>query len=407
MPDPKRVLILTADAGFGHRSAANAIAEALQETHGDECTYEIVNVLDDEHTPQLLRDSQSDYDRIARDMPDVYKFAYEATDANAPAAIMDRGLQAMLYDAMRRVLIDRQPDVIISTYPLYQAPLGAVFSLTKKFIPLVTVVTDLVTVHQIWFNPYPDLTVVPTEAVRELAIAAKVPAEQIEVIGIPVHPRLSQETRDKATIRAELGWDPDLATLLIVGSKRSSLYVDVAHVLNHSGLPVQLIVATGGDEERYEELQKTEWHRPAHVYNFVKNMPTMMRAADAIICKAGGLTVTESLACGLPLMLTDVIPGQETGNAEYVVNGGAGELIEEPLQALETVCHWLLNDGQLLKERSINAAKLGRPRAAYDIVERAWALAQRGPIEKEAEQILLLPRLIEMFQQFGVKVEEV
>src|SRR5512139_1518883 len=134
MSDQKRVLILTADAGFGHRSAANAIAEALQETHGAECTYEIVNVLDDEHTPRLLRDSQSDYDRIARDMPDVYKFSYEATDANTPTAIMDRGLQAMLYSPMRRLLIDQRPDVIISTYPLYQAPLGAVFALTKKFI---------------------------------------------------------------------------------------------------------------------------------------------------------------------------------------------------------------------------------------------------------------------------------
>lgn len=406
MPDPKCVLILTADAGFGHRSAANAIAEALHETHGDDCTYEIVNVLDDEHTPRPLRDSQSDYDRIARDMPDVYKFGYEATDANAPAAIMDGGLQAMLYSPIRRLLNDKQPDVIISTYPLYQAPLGAVFALTKKFVPLVTVVTDLVTVHQIWFSAYPDLTVVPTEAVRDLAIDAKVPAEQIEVIGIPVHPRLSQETRDKAAIRTELGWDPTLTTLLIVGSKRSSLYVEVAHVLNHSGLPVQLIVVTGGAEERYEELQKVEWHQPAHVYNFVKNMPTLMCAADAIVCKAGGLTVTESLACGLPLMLTDVIPGQETGNAEYVVNGGAGEMIAEPLKALETVCHWLLNDGALLKERSVNAAKLGRPRAAYDIVERAWTLAQRGAIEKEADQVLLLPRLIEMFQRFGVKLEE-
>jgi hypothetical protein len=76
------------------------------------------------------------------------------------------------------------------------------------------------------------------------------------------------------------------------------------------------------------------------------------------------------------------------------------------LQALETVCHWLLNDGALLKERSANATKLGRPRAAYDIVERAWALAQCGPIEKEADQILLLPRLIEMFQKVGVKTEE-
>jgi 1,2-diacylglycerol 3-beta-galactosyltransferase len=406
MPDQKHILILTADAGFGHRSAANAVAEALQEIHAGECTYEIVNVLDNEHTPRLLRDSQSDYDRIAREMPDVYKFSYEATDANAPAAIMERGLQAMLYSPMRRLLKDKQPDVIISTYPLYQAPLGAVFSLTKKFIPLVTVVTDLITVHQIWFSEYPDLTVAPTEAVRDLAIAAKVPAEQIEVIGIPVHPRLSQETRATADLRAELGWDQQLTTILMAGSKRIGRYTEVAHVLNHSGLPVQLILLAGGDDERYAELQKIEWHRPAHVYNFVKNMPTLMRAADVIICKAGGLTVTESLACGLPLMLTDVIPGQETGNAEYVINGGAGEMIAEPLQALETLCHWLLNDGQLLKERSANAAKLGRPRAAYDIVDRAWALAQRGPIEKEAEQIMILPRLIEMFKRFGVKVEE-
>ncbi len=406
MPDQKRILILTADAGFGHRSAANAIAEALQDTHGDECTYEIVNVLDDEQTPRPLRDSQSDYDRIAREMPDMYKFGYEATDANAPAAIMERGLQAMLYSPMRRLLNVQQPDVIISTYPLYQAPLGAVFALTKKFIPLVTVVTDLVTVHQIWFSPYPDLTVVPTEAVRDLALDAKVPAGQIEVIGIPVHPRLSKETRAKAEIRAELEWDQHLTTILMVGSKRSSLYMNVANALNHSGLPVQLIVATGGDDERYEELQHAEWHRPAHVYNFVKNMPTMMRAADCIVCKAGGLTVTESLACGLPLMLTDVIPGQETGNAEYVVNGGAGERIDDPLQALETMCHWLLNDEQLLKERSTNAAMLGRPRAAYDIVDGAWALAQRGPVEKDGAQILALPRLIELFKRFGVKVEE-
>src|SRR5512139_2040114 len=110
MPDSKRILILTADAGFGHRSAANALAEALQETHGDDCTYEIVNVLDDERTPRLLHDSQSDYDRIARDMPDVYKFGYDATDANAAAGLMERGLQAMLYDAMRNVLHDKQPD---------------------------------------------------------------------------------------------------------------------------------------------------------------------------------------------------------------------------------------------------------------------------------------------------------
>jgi 1,2-diacylglycerol 3-beta-galactosyltransferase len=191
-----------------------------------------------------------------------------------------------------------------------------------------------------------------------------------------------------------------------VGSKRVEHLGAILNVLNHSGWPIQLVMAAGGDEEQYNELLKAEWHVPAHIYNFVKNMPTLMRAADAVICKAGGLIVTESLAAGLPLLLTDVIPGQETGNANYVVNGGAGELIEEPLQALEAMAHWLSNDAQLLKERAANAVKLGRPRAAYDIVEQAWALAQRGPITKESSQIVGLPNLIELFERFNVAWNE-
>jgi 1,2-diacylglycerol 3-beta-galactosyltransferase len=187
----KFVLILTADAGFGHRSAANALAAAFRETHRNESTCQIVNVLDDPQTPRGLRESQADYDHLARNMPDLYKIGYKATDANAPKTIIERGMQAMLYGVMRRILMEKRPDLIVSTYPLYPAPLGAVFTLTKKFVPLVSVVTDLETVHQIWFNAYPDLIIVPTRAVRTLALAAKVPSRKIAVIGIPVHPDYS------------------------------------------------------------------------------------------------------------------------------------------------------------------------------------------------------------------------
>ncbi len=404
MSDQKRVLILTADVGFGHRSAANAIAAALHEKHGVECTTEILNVLEHEHTPTVLRDSQTD--RVEREWPELHKFSYEATDNATPKALLDRGLQVMLYSAMRRVVHDYQPDVIVSTYPFYQAALGAVFSITKKFIPLITVVTDLKTVHHIWFSEYSNLTVVPTATVRNLAVAAGLPSEQVEIIGIPVQPKISQETRDKATLRALLSWNPTLITALIVGSKHSNHLLDIAHIVDHLGWPVQLVLVAGSDEELYTEWQQVEWHRPVYIYNFVDNMPELMHASDLIICKAGGLTVTEALACGLPLLLTDVIPGQETGNAQYVIENGAGELIGEPLQVLESLGHLLMHDGQLLKERSANAAELGRPHAAYDIVDRVWQLMLHGPVIKEDSQIPLLPRLVELFQQYDVVLEE-
>ena len=91
--------------------------------------------------------------------------------------------------------------------------------------------------------------------------------------------------------------------------------------------------------------------------------------------KAGGLTVTETLACGLPIILINVIPGQETGNADYVVNGNAGDLARDPMEVLEVMCHWLEKEGELYNVRSLNARSLGRPRAAYDIAELVWAAA--------------------------------
>jgi 1,2-diacylglycerol 3-beta-galactosyltransferase len=100
-----------------------------------------------------------------------------------------------------------------------------------------------------------------------------------------------------------------------------------------------------------------------------------MRAADCILSKAGGLIVSEGLACGLPLILVDVIPGQETGNAECVVSGNAGVLARDPIEVLETMRHWLENDRRLYLQQAQNARKLGHPRAANEVADLAWAAA--------------------------------
>jgi 1,2-diacylglycerol 3-beta-galactosyltransferase len=164
-------------------------------------------------------------------------------------------------------------------------------------------------------------------------------------------------------------------TALVVGSPRVRNLLDAVRVLNHSGFPLQALVVAGGDDAVYAELQQTDWHIPVVVYNMVDNMPTLMHAADFIVCKAGGLIVTEALACGLPILLIDVIEGQETGNAEFVVENGAGEVARLPLDMLETLYHWLSNEGQLLKTRAYNARRVGHPQAADEIAELAWTLA--------------------------------
>ncbi|PKO22904.1 MAG: hypothetical protein CVU38_06995 [Chloroflexi bacterium HGW-Chloroflexi-1] len=391
----KRILILTADAGFGHRAAANAIAAALEERYGERCQAIIVNPLEDRRAPAVLRRAQSDYDRLIQEMPDLYRFGYRASNGMLPVGIVEQALIVMLHNTLRDTLRTHQPDAIVTTYPLYQAPLTALFALNRRYVPLLTVVTDLVSVHALWFNDEVDLCLVPTETVRAKALDHALPSARIEVTGLPVNPALAQPV-DRAALRAGLGWRADRYVALFVGSKRVRKLEPVAHAFNHSGLPLELALVTGGNEALLKAWGEADWHLPAHVYGFVDDMAPMIRAADFIVCKAGGLIVSEALATGLPLMLVEVIPGQETGNAEFVVQGGAGELAPEPLNALACACHWLTNDGALLACRAAKARELGRPHAAYRVAELAWQAAQQGPQHREHRLLVQVPRLREL-----------
>ncbi|MEN4010480.1 MAG: glycosyltransferase [Chloroflexota bacterium] len=372
----KRILILMADYGYGHRSAANAISAALQETHPHECVVEVVNPLNDKRAPAFLKKDQANYDRIIRQMPELYRFGYQVSDTSVAANIIENTATLLLFNVFRETLNKYQPDAIVCTYPLYQAILQVIFSIEKRHIPVFTVVTDLATVHKMWFNPTVDMCLVPTQTVHDLAINSGLPPEKVKITGLPVHPALAKGRQEQAAIRANLGWRSDVFTVLAIGSKRVEHLYDSLSVLNHSGLPLQLAIVAGGDEALYQRLQETKWHQEAHLYNFVTDMPAFLRGADCVLGKAGGLTVTETLACGLPLILVSVIPGQETGNADYVVHGGAGDLAQSPVEVLEVMCHWLENGRELYNKRVQNACSLGYPRAAYDVADLIWAAAK-------------------------------
>ncbi len=253
MSDPMRVLILTADAGYGHRAAANAIAQALMERYGDACETTILNPLEDRRTPALLRRAQDDYDKMIKETPGLYKFGYEASDSTLPVSIGEQGLIAMLYLTLRDILQKHQPDVIVTTYPLYQAPLAANFALSNRYVPLLTVVTDLASVHGIWFNDDVDKCLVPTAAVLKKALESGLPADRLEVTGLPVNPSLGQPV-DRAALRAQLGLSQERTVALMVGGNRVKKLEPVADLLNHSGLPLELLLVAGGNEELHEQL---------------------------------------------------------------------------------------------------------------------------------------------------------
>jgi 1,2-diacylglycerol 3-beta-galactosyltransferase len=398
----KHILILVADAGFGHRSAANAVKVALEERYSQYVDVSIVNPLEDPRAPLILRESQADYDRIIQNMPDLYRFGYQTTDSPIPVAVMESILTVLLFEVLADVLSKYKPDAILCTYPMYQAPLSAIFKIRRHTIPLLTVITDLETIHSLWFHRDIGSLLLPNESVKQLAISNRMDPAKLVITGIPVHPDVVGDTRSEEEIRSSLGWASGIPTFLVVGSRRVSGIKELIRVFNHYGSPLQLVVVCGRNEELYREMQATDWHIHAQIYEYTDQMPLFMHAANGIVCKAGGLIVTESLACGLPIMLMDVIPGQETGNAEFVVENEAGDLVFDPLTGLETLTHWLKDDHQLLKHRAIQAACLGKPYAAYTVAEMVWESALQGPVDKAGKHIHGRPTIIQLLKNNGI-----
>jgi 1,2-diacylglycerol 3-beta-galactosyltransferase len=364
-----------ADAGYGHRSACQAVADALQEVSCRNCHITILSLFEHPLTPAVLRLPERSYDWTVKSSLPLYDITYRVSDTHLACSLVTGVMTVGMFAATRKVLKDLHPDAIVSTFHMFQAPVVAARRYGHDHIPFFSTVTDLADVHQMWFRDAPDILFVPNPLVRQQALDFGLPPEQVVVSGIPVRTEIASERRSKAELRAQLGWQPNLPAALVVGSPRTKGLAESLAAINQAGLPLQLIITAGGNEALYRSMLAIEWRVPVHLYQYVSNMPELMHAADLVISKAGGLITSESLACGLPLIYTGHIPGQESGNLSYVVSQSAGASAETPAGLVDTLALWLEQDGALLEQFKRRARGIGYPNAAYTVAQAAWQAA--------------------------------
>jgi 1,2-diacylglycerol 3-beta-galactosyltransferase len=367
MCDMKRILILTSNAGFGHISAARAIRTAFDDLFPGKTSVLISNPLEDEDVPPLLGGTQFNYDQVVRENPKLHEFTYWLTNQAIPSSAYQSWMASVCYRIIRNTIGQFQPDAIVLTYLGYHSALKQVFSRQRPKVPIFTVVTDLANVHRLWFHPVTDYCLVPSVSVQQQALTRRIPKERILITGIPVNPRLGDKDPSPAALRRELGWDPDLKTILVVGSKRVRNLPDFIDAFDQLNAQVQMIIISGGDEDLYHYLENQQWKVKIRLYPYVESITEYIRASDIVISKAGGLIVAETLAGGLPLLLIDALPGQEIGNVKFVIEAGAGEFANTPKEAVDILCRWLQDDSAELSLRTMNASRAGKPEAAHDI----------------------------------------
>lgn len=374
----QNILILTNDAGMGHRQAALATVAALEQRYGDTLRPVLVNPLEEPGAPPALRNMQSDFNRLVQRAPTLYALGHAIGNGYLPTRLMERLEPRLMGQPMDRILRSAHPAIVVSTHPTYIYLLVDYRRRHGEAWPLVVLVTDLARLQRLWFRSEVDLYLVPTEEAAALAARRGIGPERVHVTGIPVDLRLAEPASSRAKLRAHFGWDPALPAIVAVGSRRVVDFMSVLEALNAADLPIQLIVVTGDDEELLDEARAIDWRFPVQLHGYVDDLPLRLRAADAVISKAGGLTVAESLAAGAPLFIIQSTPMHEQGNAAYVVAGGAGLRAKSPAELVEALRGALADERRPLAVMAENARRLGRPRAAYDVAGQLWALGTRA-----------------------------
>lgn len=385
---PRTVLFLISDTGAGHRSAANALTAAMklvdeQLASAAASTSRGRATRTDPNWRAIIVDGFADaanfplrkgvflYGPAIKHSPRLYSQLFHFTNSVNRFNAAYRISQPFLRQGMTQLLERYRPDVIVSVHPLLNHITLQVMRDLGVRVPFITVITDLVTVHTAWVAPAVTACVVPTDAAREFAINRGLSPKRVRMLGMPIDPKFaSQPEGDPRERKLALGLDPDRPAILLVGGGEGAGGLSQAvYALGALNLKAQMLVVTGRNRALRADLERAKAHfrMPTHVLGFVDNMPELMRASDMVVTKAGPGSISEAMACGLPIILTGFIPGQEEGNVQYVRDNNLG-IFADTTEKLVASARKLLDptDPQLVEMRA-NVRRLSRPRASFDI----------------------------------------
>lgn len=389
----KRILFLFSDTGGGHRAAAEAIRDALYLRYENQVRVEMIDVFR-AYTPFPFKYMPEMYPWIINYSKTSWGLSYRLTNTKESARLLSRGMYVSIEKGLKRMFREHPADVVVCVHSILTNPSMSALSRAERRPPFITVVTDLVSTHMFWYDKRVDRCLVPTQPAFERGLESGLRPEQMRITGLPVHPRFAQGLKDKASARHELGWDADLPTILMVGGGEGmGPLFKTARAINDANLKCQLVIIAGRNKLLKDKLDTSEWNQPTHIYPFVTDMPTLMAGADILVTKAGPATISEACIAGLPLILNDAIPGQETGNVDYVVENGAGVFAPSVREVVDAVTDWLAEGKAGLQRRSDNARRLGRPEAVWTIADEVWYHAHKPliPTNRRAP-IMDLPR---------------
>lgn len=363
----KSILILTASYGEGHNTAAKGLKAAIDARPGMSASIH-------DPFPEALGDryqsSRADYLNIVNNFPSLWSGIYHLVNA-LPVGFAAPTLLDKMKRQLAATLRDHRPDAILSVYPLYPYLLPDSLRLAGlPSLPTLTVITDSITINSIWHRQRTNGFIVPNPQSATVLRNAGIPDQLILDDGFPVSPRFHTES----LVRPNPSASQRLKVLFMINGNRERSREIATQLLQREDITATVTV--GHDTSLAAELAECipPNRTDARILGWVSDIPSLLREHHVLIGKAGGATVQESLAAVTPMLITQIFPGQEEGNAKLLLENGCGIFAEKNADIFKSIDSLCAENFSRWHQMRNACQNLSRPDASLRIASRVESI---------------------------------
>ncbi|MCQ9207367.1 MAG: glycosyltransferase [Omnitrophica bacterium] len=364
----KRILLMYISENSGHHSASLALERAFRYLSRD---IELLNVNSFHYTnPILEKIVNQAYMGLIKSRPEVWGYLYDNPKVVKRTQKLKESIHK--YNSQKtKVLIDGfRPDAVVCTQAF---PCGVVADYKKtqnaESLVLSGVLTDYAP-HSYWMYDNVDAYFVPSPEIKEHFVLNGISSDKVKITGIPINPKF-KEVPDREKIAASHNLSLDIPTVLLMGGSQGIGPIkDLIKILNKSDIKLQIVAVCGSNKRLFGYMKRIAPHlnKKTVVFGYADNIHELMGISSVIITKPGGITISEALAKGLPLLIVKPIPGQEQMNTTYLVRNKVA-IKAERLQDAAVFTKELLSNPQALKNLRERAKQFSKPDSAMDIAK--------------------------------------
>lgn len=374
----KKILIVYATAGIGHKKAAMAVKKALDETAPKDIEVTLIDALD--YTNAFFKWSYLNaYLLMVNKLPTFWGLSYYITDnffVNIIVSKIRRINNWLNSKALAKYLVRTKPDVIISTHFFASEVISDMKSSGAVQSRLITIVTDY-RLHSWWVSPDTDTYIVASQEAKADLIRWGTEEAKIKILGIPVEPVFTKKL-DRFVTAEKLGLQKGLFTVLVIGGGFGVGPIEaIIRECDKISAPLQVIAICGHNEKLADRLNslKPGLKIRLKAMGFIDNVYEYMDVSDILISKSGGITVSESLAKDVPMIVIAPILGQETRNAGFLLANGAAFKIDN-VGELKDVLEKITSKHELIDKMKEAIMAVKKPMACYDAARIAIDLCR-------------------------------